>query len=342
MGLFKTINLIGITALSLGLGACQKTENKTATQNEQQNQNTEVKNAQSEDVQKLAIGFQKSSLNLLVTREQKLLEQQFPNAQIEWREFPAGPQMLEALAVGAVDFGAVGNTPPIFAQSADKDLNYAAYELSPQTSLALVLPNQSPIKNIGELKGKRIALQKGSSAHEFLAKVLQNAGLTWQDIEPIWLPPADARAAFDKGSVDAWAIWDPFLAAIELTGHSKVLIDGQSFPQTYSYYISNPKFTTAHPEAVNKVIQSLNAADQWILNHQSLALELYANSTGLNSEVAKRAIDRRLKPSPIRLPNIEIVQSQQQIADLFFNEKLIPKQIKVQDVVLNIAPKPSL
>lgn len=335
MGLYKAISIIGITALSLGLGACQKSENKTATQND-----TSKETITENDVKKISIGFQKSSLNFLVTREQKLLEQQFPNAVVEWREFPAGPQMLEALAVGAVDFGAVGNTPPIFAQSADKDLNYAAYEVYPQDSLALVLPKPSKIQTLSDLKGKRIALQKGSSAHEFLAKVLQKAQLEWSDIEPIWLPPADARAAFDKGSVDAWAIWDPFLAAIELTGQAQVLIDGQAFPKTYSYYISNPKFTSVHPQATNKVIQSLNVADQWILKNQTAAIELYGQSTGLTPAVAKRALDRRLKPSPVQIPNAEIVQSQQAIADLFFSEKLIPKQIKVQDVILNVTANP--
>ncbi|NHB59125.1 aliphatic sulfonate ABC transporter substrate-binding protein [Acinetobacter shaoyimingii] len=331
MGLFKSFSLVGITAVSLGLVACEKNQ-----PTEQNKTNTATASEQKkDDVKTVSIGFQKSSLNLLVAREQKLLESQFPGAKIEWREFPAGPQMLEALAVGAVDFGAVGNTPPIFAQSADKNLNYAAYEVYPGSSLGLVLPEKSNITDLSGLKGKRIALQKGSSAHEFLAKVLQKAGLTWQDIQPIWLPPADARAALDKGSVDAWAIWDPFLSAVELNGHVKVLIDSQVFPKTYSYYISNPSFTTVHPDAVNKVIKSLNEADQWILKNQTAAVELYGKSTGLVPEVAKRALDRRLKPSPILAINSEVIQSQQKIADLFYTEKLIPKKINVQDAVLS-------
>ena len=334
MGLFKTLSLVGITTFSLGLTACEKSQSS-----EQKNNQNTASTPQKDDVKTVSIGFQKSSLNLLVAREQKLLETQFPNAKIEWREFPAGPQMLEALAVGAVDFGAVGNTPPIFAQSADKDLNYAAYEVYPGSSLGLVLPKTSNIKDLSELKGKRIALQKGSSAHEFLAKVLQKAGLTWQDIQPIWLPPADARAALDKGSVDAWAIWDPFLSAIELNGNVKVLIDSQVFPKTYSYYISNPKFTAQHPQAINKVIKSLNEADQWILKNQTAAVELYGKSTGLAPEVAKRALDRRLKPSPILAINPEVLQSQQQIADLFYAEKLIPKKINVEDAVLSAGNK---
>lgn len=325
MKTLKTIAITGFTALTLGLIACQKTEH------------TDAKKIKAETavqaVDTISIGFQKSSLNLLVAREQKLIEKEFPEAKVEWREFPAGPQMLEALAVGAVDLGAVGNTPPIFAQAADKDLSYAGYEIYPANSLGLVLPKTSTIKKIEDLKGKRIAVQKGSSAHEFLAKVLQKAGLTWQDIQPIWLPPADARAALDKGSIDAWSIWDPYLSAVELTDKVDVLIDGKDFPKTYSYYIANPKFTTAHPQALNKILKNLNQADTWILNNQTLAVDLYTKSTGLTQEVAKSAINRRLKPSPIHPVTPEIIESQQKIADLFYAEKLIPKKINIQDAI---------
>lgn len=329
MSPLKTSALIGLATISLGLTACQKQETAKTEVNSSENKDV------APEIKTLQIGFQKSSLGLLVTREQKFLEQEFPNTKIEWREFPAGPQMLEALAVGAVDFGAVGNIPPIFAQAANKDLGYAAYEVYPSSSLGLVLPNDSKIKDLSELKGKRIALQKGSSAHEFVTKVLQKAGLTWQDIQPIWLPPADARAAFDKGSVDAWAVWDPYLSAVELTSKVKVLIDGAAFPKTYSYFISNPKFTTAHPNATEKFIKSLNNADSWILNNQTLAIDLYAKNTGLSQDIAKHTVDRRSKPSPIRTLTPEIIESQQKIADLFYSEKLIPKKINIQNAVLN-------
>lgn len=329
MNTYKIIAITGFTALTLGLSACQKTEQKEA-------EKTTIESTD-QQVESISIGFQKSALNLLVTREQKLLEKEFPGAKIEWREFPAGPQMLEALAVGAVDVGYVGNTPPIFAQAADKDLSYAGYEVYPPNALGVVLPKNSTIKKIEDLKGKRIAVQKGSSAHELLAKVLEKAGLSWQDIQPIWLPPADARAALDKGSIDAWSIWDPYLSAVELTGKVNVLIDGDAFPKTYSYYIANPKFTLAHPHAVDKVLKSLNEADTWILNNQTLAVDLYSSSTGLTKEVAKSAIDRRLKPSPILPLTNENIASQQKIADLFYAEKLIPKQINIQDAVKTTA-----
>ncbi|MEQ1303839.1 aliphatic sulfonate ABC transporter substrate-binding protein [Acinetobacter radioresistens] len=316
--------------IALGLSGCQKTSSDTAPGQQ---------SVQENKLKTLAIGYQKSSLNLLVARQQQLFEQQFPGVQVAWKEFPAGPQMLEALAVGAIDFGAVGNTPPVFAQAAGKDLKYIGYEVVPQNAQALLIPADSSIRTLADLKGKRIAVQKGSSAHELLAKVLQKAGLSWQDIQPIWLPPADARAAFDKQSIDAWSIWEPYLSAAELDAKAKVLIDGQAFARTYSFYIANPQFIEQHPGATEKILQSLNTADQWVLQHQQQVLKIYQQSTGLKQNIAQRVIDKRLKPSPIYSLKPEVVQAQQEIADLFQQVKLIPKSIQVSQVVWVPTPK---
>ncbi len=316
--------------IALGLSGCQKTSSDTAPGQQ---------SVQENNLKTLAVGYQKSSLNLLVARQQQLFEQQFPGVQVAWKEFPAGPQMLEALAVGAIDFGAVGNTPPVFAQAAGKDLKYIGYEVVPQNAQALLIPADSSIRTLADLKGKRIAVQKGSSAHELLAKVLQKAGLSWQDIQPIWLPPADARAAFDKQSIDAWSIWEPYLSAAELDAKAKVLIDGQAFARTYSFYIANPQFIEQHPGATEKILQSLNTADQWVLQHQQQALKIYQQNTGLKQNIAQRVIDKRLKPSPIYSLKPEVVQAQQEIADLFQQVKLIPKSIQVSQVVWVPTPK---
>lgn len=331
MATLKIISLIGITALGFSLSACQKQDTK-------QQEPAASETAINEKLNKVVIGFQKSSLNFLVARDEKLIEQQFPNATIEWKEFPAGPQMLEALAIGAVDYGAVGNTPPIFAQAAGKDLNYIGYEVTPDQSLALVVPQDSAITGLEQLKGKRIALQKGSNAHELLSKILQRAGLTWQDIQPIFLPPADARAAFDKKSVDAWVIWDPFLAAAEKQGQARVVTKTGDFDKTYAFYVANPKFTQQHPDATEKLLKALNQSDQWILKNQSIALDIYQKNTGLHADVAKLAFDRRNKPSPIHTLSTEQIQAQQNIADSFQTLGLIPNKINVQSIVWS-APK---
>lgn len=320
----QTMTSIGLVALSLALSACQK---------EQAVQKPNTETASQDEIKKVSIGFQKSSLTLLVARDEKFIEKQFPHAEVEWKEFPAGPQLLEALAVGAVDYGAVGNTPPIFAQAAGKDLNYAGYEVYGDQSLALVVPPQSPIQNISQLKDKRIALQKGSNAHEFLSKILAKAGLKWTDIQPIWLPPADARAAFDKKSVDAWAIWDPFLAAAEVQGHARVITQTGDFDKTYAFYVANPKFISAHPNAASRILKALNQSDQWIVSHQQVALGIYQKNTGLAPEVAKKAFERRVKPAPINPLSPEVVQAQQNIADEFQKLGLIPSKLEIQPIV---------
>lgn len=328
--MYSLKNFLISSFIALGLSGCQKTSSDTAPGQQ---------SVQEDNLKTLAVGYQKSSLNLLVARQQQLFEQQFPGVQVAWKEFPAGPQMLEALAVGAIDFGAVGNTPPVFAQAAGKDLKYIGYEVVPQNAQALLIPADSSIRTLADLKGKRIAVQKGSSAHELLAKVLQKAGLSWQDIQPIWLPPADARAAFDKQSIDAWSIWEPYLSAAELDAKAKVLIDSQAFARTYSFYIANPQFIEQHPGATEKILQSLNTADQWVLQHQQQALKIYQQSTGLKQNIAQRVIDKRLKPSPIYSLKPEVVQAQQEIADLFQQVKLIPKSIQVSQVVWVPTPK---
>ena len=157
----------------------------------------------------LRIGYQKSAANLVVVKQQGTLEKRFPHTRVSWIEFPAGPQLLEALSVGSLDFGLTGDSPPVFAQAAGKDLLYVGAEPPKPDSSAILVPKDSPLRSLSDLKGKKVALQKGSSAHYLLVAALEKAHLQWTDIQAIYLTPADARAAFERNSVDAWAIWDP-------------------------------------------------------------------------------------------------------------------------------------
>lgn len=322
---FKTTFSIGLTSLFIfGLSACQKPETPVSSSKKSNasQQVTTIKN--------ITVGYQKSALTLLIVRQQKLLEQQFPEAKIQWKEFPAGPQMLEALSVGAVDLGFVGNTPPIFAQAAGKNISYVAYEAVPIRSQALIIPNNSSITTLADLKGKRIAVQKGSSSHELLGKILAKANLTWSDIVPVWLAPADARAAFDQHALDGWVIWDPFLAVAERDTKAKVLIDGASFPATYQFYISNPHYLNAHPDVVSKFITVANNANTWMTQHPEQTITYYAQAIGQDPNIAKKSLDKRPKDITIRAVNSNILHSQQQIADSFYTVKLIPQKIDIQ------------
>ena len=139
----------------------------------------------------LRIGFQKSAVNLVILKQQSVLERLFPASKVQWVEFPAGPQLLEALAVGSLEFGLTGDSPPVFAQAAGKDLRYVGAEPPKPLSSALLVKADSPLQRLADLKGRKIALQKGSSAHYLLVRAFEKAKLAWPEITPVYLTPAD-------------------------------------------------------------------------------------------------------------------------------------------------------
>ncbi len=205
--------------------------------------------------EQLRIGYQKSAVNLVILKQKSVLEKRFPNTKITWAEFPAGPQLLEALSVGSLEFGLTGDSPPVFAQAAGKDLVYVGVEPPKPDSSAILVLGDSPIRNLAGLKGKKIALQKGSSAHYLLVRAVDKAGLKWDDIQPIYLAPADARAAFERKSVDAWAIWDPFYAAIELAIKPRVLATGRELSSNNSFYLASRPFATQHAQTAVRPVR---------------------------------------------------------------------------------------
>lgn len=172
--------------------------------------------AQAQDAKTLRIGFQKYG-TLTIVRALGDLDKRLAaqGITVKWTEFPAGPQLLEGLNVGSIDFGTVGEAPPVFAQAAGAALVYVGNEPPSPTSEAILVPKDSPIKRVADLKGKKVALNKGSNVHYLLFKQLERAGVPYADVNVAYLTPADARAAFERGSVDAWVIWDPFQAAAE-------------------------------------------------------------------------------------------------------------------------------
>src|ERR1700733_5153773 len=187
----------------------------------------------------LRIGYQKYG-TLVLLKARGSLEKRLGPRHVEgkWAEFPAGPQLLEGLNVGSIDFGTVGEAPPIFAQAAGADLVYVGNEPPASTGEAILVPKNSPIKSVAELKGKRVALNKGSNVHFLLVKLLEKAGVRYTDIDAVFLTPADARAAFERGSVDAWAIWEPFLAAAQTQTGARILANGNGVVSNHQFFLA--------------------------------------------------------------------------------------------------------
>ena len=286
---------------------------------------------QAQGLPELRIGFQKGSINLALLKSLGLLDKHLPGTAVKWVEFPAGPQLLEALAVGSVDVGAVGDSPPVFAQAAGKDIVYIGAEPpKPDSSAVLVKPG-SPLKTLADLKGKRVAAQKGSSAHFLLVQAVKKGGLQWPDIRPVYLPPADARAAFEKGAVDAWAIWDPYYAAAEVDGNVRVLATSRGLTGNNSFYLASRAFA-AREDVVKRLFAALTETDAYVQSHRKEAAQRFAEFAGLGLATVHRVLERR-QPSPVGPLTPELVAAQQQVADAFAQLALIPKPIRVADAV---------
>ncbi|WP_326541023.1 sulfonate ABC transporter substrate-binding protein [Pseudorhodoferax sp.] len=275
----------------------------------------------------LRIGHQKGGLSVLKGRG-TLDKRLAPlGVAIKWTEFTAGPVQLEALNVGSIDFGDVGEAPPIFAQAAGAPLAYVAATVHRPASEAVLVPAQSAIRTVADLKGKKIALNKGSNVHYFIVKLFEKHGLAYGDLNLVFLPPADARAAFEKGSIDAWVIWDPFLAAAEKTLGARVLADAQGVVGNRAYYFSSLDYVAKNADVLAIVTEEINALDRWSeANKDAFAGELSA-LLGLPKPVLDLSVGRsRYGVTPITRA---ILAEQQQIADTFYTLKLIPKPIKV-------------
>jgi sulfonate transport system substrate-binding protein len=285
----------------------------------------------SPQLQPLRIGFQKGSFNLALLKSYGLLEQRLAGSKIQWTEFPAGPQLLEALALGSVDLGATGDAPPVFAQAAGKDVVYVGAEPPKPDSSALLVKPDSALKTLADLKGRRVALQKGSSAHFLTVQAVRKAGLSWADIQPVYLPPADARAAFERGSVDAWAVWDPYYAAAEVTGELRALATSRGLTSNNTFYLAS-RALSRDAALLKTLFQALTDTDTRARAERRDAVQRYAEFAGLPLATVYRMVERR-GAAPVGPLTADIVKEQQLVADSFSELGLIPRPIRVADAV---------
>ncbi|WP_315838186.1 sulfonate ABC transporter substrate-binding protein [Bradyrhizobium prioriisuperbiae] len=279
----------------------------------------------------IRIGYQKNGV-LVIARQQASLEKHFAGQgiQIKWVEFSSGPPMLEAMSAGSVDFGAVGDSPPIFAQAANANIVYAAAQ--PITNgQGILVPASSTIRSIEDLKGKRVGFTKGSSAHNVVLQTLEKAGLSYADITPVYLTPPDAGAAFANGSIEAWAIWDPYFAIGEVKQHGRILINSKDVTKTNSFYIANRDFATTQGAALRDVIAVLTQSAHWAESHRTDVAKSLSDVTGVPLDIQTVAAER--SSYAIGPVTDDIVATQQGVADRFHKLGLIPKPIVIKDIV---------
>ncbi len=278
------------------------------------------------------IGYQKSSTLINILKANGQLEKGLAElgVTVKWAEFSSGLPLLEALNVGAVDLsGDVADTVPIFAQAAGAKLTYIAAEAPSPKAQVLLVPANSPIKSVADLKGKKVAVTKASGSHYLLIAALAHAGLKFKDIEPAYLTPADGRAAFEKGAVDAWVTWDPFVAAVQKQSDARVLADGTGVASYRRYYLASSSFAASRPDVLKFVFAKLKETGDWVKKNPEAAAQILSPAWGLDTEVVSLANSRR--SYEIRSVSPDNLTEEQKIADAFFAEGAIPKPINSSD-----------
>ena len=280
----------------------------------------------------LRLGFQKYGTLTLLKAKGDLEKRLSPlGIAVKWTEFPAGPQLLEGLNVGSIDFGTVGEAPPIFAQAAGADLVYVANQPPAPAAEALVVPKDSPVRTLADLKGRKIALNKGSNVHYLLVKLLEKQGLNYTDVQTVFLPPADARAAFERGAVDAWVIWDPFLAAAQRQLGARVIADGQGVVANHQFYLAARGYAEKHPQVVQAIVEELSRLDRWAERNPAAVAALLGPQIGLDATTTEIAAGRFAYGIQPITP--AIAAAQQKSADTFHALRWIPKPIRIADAV---------
>ncbi|XBS71327.1 aliphatic sulfonate ABC transporter substrate-binding protein [Acerihabitans sp. KWT182] len=282
----------------------------------------------------LRIGYQKSSTLLTLLKVQGRLEKELAprGIKVSWYEFSSGLPLLEALNIGNVDLSAdVADTVPVFAQAAGADLTYFAREEPSPDAQAILVPQNSPLKTLADLKGKRIAVTKAAGSHYLLIVALAKAHLTFKDITPAYLTPADGLAAFETGQVDAWVTWEPFVAGAERRQHARVLAPGQGLASYQRYYLASTAFARQHPEILNLIYRQLEQTGAWVKSHPAEAAKLLGPLWGnLDAATVEQAnAHRTYQVKPVTRDSLG---EQQRIADAFFAAGLLPKPINAQAV----------
>lgn len=283
------------------------------------------------DSKTVRIGYQKSSTLITLLKAEGSLEKKLAplGVKLSWHEFTSGLPLLEALNVGSIDFSAdVADTVPVFALAAGAKIVYIAQEAPSPTAQAILVTKDSPIKTVADLKGKKVAFAKAAGAHYLIISALTKAGLSFKDITPAYLSPADGRAAFERGAVDAWVVWDPFVAAVQRQSQVRIIADGSGGVADYQrYYLASTEFANAQPKLVNLLYGELVRAGKWVKQKPQEAAAILAPAWGLDAPTVEAANARR--SYEVRPVTPTALRELQKIADAFYDEKLLPRRVNV-------------
>lgn len=316
----KKIILVCVSLLLLTMTVMMGCSQKDASSDEQSQENV------------VRIGYQKNGplviLKSLETLEERLKTEGY---EVDWNEFQAGPALFEALNAGSIDFGRTGNTPPIFAQAGGAPFITLAAGKSKFQGSGVLVPEDSTIKSIADLKDKRVSFAKGSSSQYLIVKALEKSGLSYADISPAFLSPGDARVAFEQGNIDAMVVWDPYTASTEINSNGTLLVDGKGLSTDRDFFIANQNFYKDHSDITSIIMEEVEKSSDWANNNPEALTEMLAPILKIDEAAIEMAINRR--EYGVDEISGAIIKEQQEIADTFYQLKIIPKEINVKDVM---------
>lgn len=340
----KIVSIVTILLLGLVLAACGKAANTTST-GSNASSTPSASNANSPGSQAAAdskpkekvtvnIGVQGKTGILVYARENGFFEKAFAavGAEVKWSEFASGPPHFEALASGRLDFGSVGGTPLISGQSGGVDFKAIAVTGDGKQGNMIVIPKNSPIKELKDLKGKKVAVAKGSSAYNFLYMAIAKAGLKGDDIKVIQLQPDEARPALDSGAIDAWSIWDPYATIAVFQTGAKILVSGEDLNiNAPSFLIARTKFTQEHPDLTVLFLKTYEEVRKYYLDHQDEVADGFVKSQKLDKEIIVTVLKNSF---PLLLPiTPEFAKAHQEQADFLYSVGAINKKLDTSQVL---------
>lgn len=279
----------------------------------------------------LRVGVQKDGIRAVLNRTGALKGAPYD---VEFSTFQFGPPLVEAAGADKIDLAWVGSTPPIFGAAAGADFKIiAAVKERDSQENSILVPKDSAIRRVADLKGKRVAVPKGSSAHGLLLNALKRAGLSAKDITPVFLAPADGLAAFAAGKVDAWTVWDPFTIQAEDELGARAITGGEPDEAGIGFEIASSKALedAAKRSAIADYVKRLNTAWQWAGEHPDAWGDAWSKDSGLPAAVTRKAA--RAKASDVVAIDDTIIERQQRLADLLAEQKVLPGKVDFRDIL---------
>jgi len=328
--LTRIVAALGTAALAAALGACANSEANVGGAVD--GAHPEWKNLT------FTVGEQSDGIKTLSSTSGAFKDASY---KIKFAKFDYGPPLIAAAGTGDVDLGMVGSVPPIAGAAKDLGFKVIATEQPYSTDDPIeniIVPKGSTAKTMADLKGKRIAVPQGSSAHGLLLNALSAAGLTPKDVKIVYLDPKAGAAAFDSGKVDAWSIWNP-QGEFALQKGARVLVKGvPPVDDTNLYYVGSSKSLDdpTRRAALTDVLERIAKAYAWGNSHPDQHAEAISKDSGISLDQAKQTVSAwRYR---MQYVSDAKVASGQKLADAFYAAGEITKKVDFASVVDNLLP----